>query len=104
MSLLFTRSYITNLNVEENSLDSLALLYVQLEGIINGFEKNNFIIPDYLIEKFNEFKLELDIRMRSDKLRRLKILKAQRENLKTKDELRSQKDSEIAALEKELNG
>ena len=62
------------------------------------------IFADYLIEKFNEFKLELDIRMRSDKLRRLKILKAQRENLKTKDELRSQKDSEIAALEKELNG
>jgi len=104
MTLLITRNYIANLNVEENSLDGLALLYVQLNGIIEGFKNNNFTLPEYLIEKFNEVKLELDIRIRSDKLRRLKILKAQRESLKTKDELRSQKDGEIAALEKELNG
>lgn len=101
---MLTRNYIINLNIDESNLDSLMLQYVQLDGMIEGFKKNNFIIPDYLTEKLNEIKLELDIRVRADKLRRLKILKAQRETLKTRDELRTQKDAEISLLEKELNG
>lgn len=99
---MLTRNYIVNLCVDENNLEGLMLAYVQLEGIIEGYKKNSFPIQDYLQEKFAEVKLELDIRLRSDKLRRLKILKAQRETLKTRDELRNQKDAEIVALEKEL--
>ena len=101
---MLTRNYIINLCVDESNLEGLILAYVQLDGIIEGYKKNNFPIQDYLTEKFNEVKIELDIRLRSDKLRRLKILRAQRETLKTRDELRTQKDAEITALEKELNG
>ena len=100
---MLTRNYIINLSVDESNLDGLKLAYVQLDVIIKGFRDNIFDVPDYLLEKFNEIKMELDIRIKSDKLRKLKILKAQRETLKTRDELRTQKDAEITALEKELN-
>ena len=100
---MLTRNYIINLCVDESNLEGLMLAYVQLDGIIEGFKKNGFPVQDYLMEKFNEIKMELDIRIKSDKLRKLKILKAQRETLKTRDELRTQKDAEITALEKELN-
>lgn len=99
---MLTRNYIVNLCVDENNLEGLILAYVQLDMIIEGYKKNSFTVQEYLQEKFNEVKVELDIRLRSDKLRRLKILKAQRETLKTRDELRNQKDAEITALEKEL--
>lgn len=102
--MLVTADFIKHLRIDECDLTNLLFIQVQLGNIIEGFKKQNFSIPDYISEKYDMLNSEIEVRLKAEKLRKLRILKIKREGLSTREEQRSKMDAEIAALEKELQG
>jgi hypothetical protein len=59
-------------------------------------------VPEWLNSKQKELAREITERVRANKEKTLKMLKARRESLKTPDEKRAALDASIKALEQEL--
>ena len=95
------RNYL-KFNVNDTDLHTLQLIKISLDNAIEGFKKNNWEIPEYMIEKSDEIAVEIDVRINSEKLRKLKLLKMRRAGLLTKEEQKIQIDFEILKLENEL--
>lgn len=99
---MLTKRFINDLELNDLDLESLIIISVQLDAIIEGFKKKNLEVPEYLCEKTTLLNNEIEIRIKAEKLRKLKILKIKREGLSTREELRAKVAAEIQALEKEL--
>jgi len=90
------------LDVRSASLEDLVLAHVTLGQVVSGYKDLGVEVPDGLTGLAKDIKREVDERVRSDKDRKLKTMKARRSALATPDEKRARLDEEIAALEKEL--
>lgn len=90
-------------DVNDVDLDTLQNMQIHLDSVIEGFKKYNWEIPEYMTEKVDSIKVEIDVRINAEKLRKLKLLKMRRAGLLTKEEQKTQIDIEIAKLETELN-
>lgn len=100
--MLITKDYVRHLKLDDCDLDNLILLHVQLANIIKGCKEQNWTVPNFLTEKFDNLTTEVEVRIKAKKLKDLSILKLQRQNLSTKEELRAGLDVQIKALEEEL--
>ena len=95
----YTRDFVVSFDTYENSLDDLLIFSAQLDMVVEKLGGN---CPEWLKEQKEETAIVLAERIRAEKKRQLKTMKARRETLLTASEKREKLDSEIAELEKEL--
>lgn len=100
--MFIDKSYVTGIDTDGFSLDNLKLFQVQLEVIIEGFKKNNWVIPEYLNEKLRALKVEIEVREKEEKLRQIKLLQARIETYTPREERRAKAQQELEALKKDL--
>lgn len=101
---MLTKKQITCFDPCDVELDDLVLFVIQLKQVKDAYT-HNFLscpIPEWLEPKWREVEAELGTRLRAERERHLRNLKARRETLLPREEKRTQVEQEIALLEKEL--
>ena len=91
-----------SMDVRSASLDELVLAHLEVSQTIAAYQGLGLDVPERLAGLVKDIKREVDERVRADKERKLKAMRARREALKTPDEKRSGLDAQIAELEKQL--
>ena len=85
--------------VEDTNVEELMLSRAELLDIEMGYEHFGIDSPEWVTDKLMQVNSEIETKLKAQKLRKLKNLKAIRETLKTKTERRDETDAAIAELE-----
>jgi hypothetical protein len=94
---------VQGMDVEEvTSVEELILARNQLSVIDQGYQDLKCETPDWVIDKLTETNREIDNRVRSELMRRLKAAEARQSALRTQTEKRKDAEAEIADLKKRL--
>lgn len=96
------RQALKTMNLDEMNLDELGLLAANLASVDLGYQEVGIDKPEWFDELRGEVKVTLELRIRADKQRQLKNLKARVEALKSTKDKRLEVEKQIAVLEKEL--
>jgi hypothetical protein len=89
-----------NLLTEDVCIGDLILAQNSLKVLDQGYQGMNVETPEWITDKTILVSDEIQKRLRSERAKKLKTLKARRAQLATPDEKRNLLDQEIAALEK----
>jgi hypothetical protein len=84
-------------------VEDLYLARGVLRMVDSGYQEDGIDTPEFIVDKLNSINRELTLRNRADIERKLKLAKARRDGLKTRDERLADINAEIAKLEQKLN-
>lgn len=101
---MLTEEQIARFDPCDATLGNLVLFVIQIKQVTDAYIHNfrSCPEPEWLGPKLREAEAELAVRLRAEKERRLRQLKAQREILLPREEKRKNVDVEITQLEQEL--
>lgn len=101
---MLTKKAIVTFDPCDVDFDDLVLFVIQLKQVRDEYVNNfrTIPVPEWLEPRWREVEAELNLRVRAERERQLRSLKAQREILLPREEKRTQVEQEIARLEQEL--
>jgi hypothetical protein len=88
--------------VDTLDIESLLLAKNQLKIIDDGYQELKVETPEWILDRLSEISTEVSLRVRAERMKRLRTAKARRSALRTADEKRTALDAEIKELEAEL--
>lgn len=91
-----------DMNVEEASVNELYLLEGMLKIIGEGYERDGIDTPEIIVDKMGEARREIVNRNRAELQRKLKLARAKRGTMASREERIAAVDAEITKLEQQL--
>ena len=87
---------------EVDTVEELLLGRAQLKTIDDGYQDLKLDSPEWVVEKLSAVDAEINLRVKGELMRRLKMARARRSALRTADEKRKALDDEIKELESKV--
>lgn len=99
---MWTKEGVQRFDVCAAPLEDLKLFTVLLSNFVAGYATESLAVPEWMADKQREARRELTVRVRAEKERQVRQLRARMETLLTPEEQRAKMSEEITRLQKDL--